>query len=255
MKLIALKLSVTRDYLFSNGRGGYVLVDTGYAEDWELFRRRLGEAGVSIADISHLILTHHHDDHVGLIHPLLRQKPGIIVVMSAATRELLLAGRNDTSHGGALLNRRVAFLLGLKQTYVSLVTGRKTEAGNKLRFEAFVAREGDIVFSNSLRLADIGIEAGGLLFPSPGHSIDSVSLLFDDGDCLVGDAAANFLVLAGTRNCVVFVRDLAEYYATWEDILSRGAKTILPAHGRPFPSERLRRNLGRNKAGRMVPLP
>jgi glyoxylase-like metal-dependent hydrolase (beta-lactamase superfamily II) len=80
----------------------------------------------------------------------------------------------------------------------------------------------------------------------------AISILFDDGDCLVGDAAANFLGVAGTKNCVVFVRDLGEYYGTWEKILARGARRIFPGHGSPFDSKRLRRNLRKNKAENMV---
>ncbi|HTX73304.1 MAG TPA: MBL fold metallo-hydrolase [Rectinemataceae bacterium] len=251
MELVSLRLSVTRDYLFKNG-SKYVLVDTGYKEDWKLFSRRLEEAGIQITQISHLILTHHHDDHVGLVHKVVAMNPAIVVVMSLQTKELLLAGKNDVLHGGGLLNKRVAALLRFKQLYVSLIVGERIDSAQNLMFEPYKARENDIVFGAEVRLRDIGIEADATLFFSPGHSIDSVSILFGDGDCLVGDAAANFLAFAGTKNCVVFVRDLEEYYRTWEDILARGAKRIFPAHGAVFDSDRLRRNLRRNKAQDMV---
>ena len=252
MKLITLRLSVTRDYLFQNG-SKYVLVDTGYEEDWELFRRRLCEASISIAQISHLILTHHHDDHVGFVHRLVAENPSLVVVMSDRTKELLLAGKNDQSHGGGLLNRRVAALIRLKQFYVSLVVGKHVNRSRNLLFEPYAARGNDIVLEGETRLKDIGIEADGTIVATPGHTIDSVSILFDDGDCLIGDAAANFLSFAGTKNCVVFVSDLNQYYATWIDVLARGAKRIYPAHGAPFQSERLTRNLGKNRAENMVP--
>jgi hypothetical protein len=38
MDFITLCLSVTRDYLFKNG-SKYVLVDTGYEEDWDIFQK------------------------------------------------------------------------------------------------------------------------------------------------------------------------------------------------------------------------
>jgi glyoxylase-like metal-dependent hydrolase (beta-lactamase superfamily II) len=247
MEFVILRLSVTRDYIFKNGLK-YVLVDTGYEEDWELFRRRLGEARIPIAQISHLILTHHHDDHVGLVHKLVAENPALIVVMSDLTKGLLLVGKNDQSHGGGLLNRRVAALIRLKQFYVSLAVGKHVDRSRNLLFEPYEARGKDIVLLGETRLRDIGIEADATIFATPGHTIDSVSILFEDGDCLIGDAAANFLGLAGTKNCVVFICDLDEYYATWEDVLARGAKRIYPAHGAPFQSERLRRNLGKNKA-------
>jgi glyoxylase-like metal-dependent hydrolase (beta-lactamase superfamily II) len=251
MELIPLRLSVTRDYLFRNG-SKYVLVDTGYEEDWELFTRRLDDAGVGIAQISHLILTHHHDDHVGLVHKIVAGNPAIKVVMSALTKELLLVGRNDQNHGGGLINRRVAALISLKQLYVSVVVGKRVERSRNLLFEPYEARENDLIVGDKTRLRDVGVDADATIFFSPGHTIDSISILFDDGDCLVGDAAANFLSFAGTRNCVIFVCDLETYYRTWEDLLAKGAKRIYPSHGAPFGSERLRVNLRRNKARNMV---
>ena len=83
--------------------------------------------------------------------------------------------------------------------------------------------------------------------------MDSISVLFDDGDCLVGDAAADMLSFAGTRNCVIFVMDLDQYYESWRKLMEAGAKRILPAHGRAFSVERLTRNMGKNKADNMVP--
>lgn len=251
MEFVILRLSVTRDYLFKSG-SRYVLVDTGYEEDWELFKRRLDTAGIGIHQISHLILTHHHDDHVGLVHNLVSENPSITVVMSELTQELIRAGENDQNHGGGLLNRRVAALILLKQAYVSLFVGKRVDKSKNLLFKPYETRRGDVVFAAEISLRDVGIECDGTIFPTPGHTIDSVSILFPGGDCLVGDAAANFLGFAGTKNCVVFVRDLPEYYATWKDIIARGAKRIFPAHGRPFPSERLIRNLGKNKAKRIV---
>lgn len=103
MDIIALKLSFTNDYLFRNG-DSWVLVDTGYAEDRALLERRLAEAGVAISDISHLILTHHHDDHAGLLNWLVARNPQIAVVMSTLSRELLLsrgARRILPAHGKA----------------------------------------------------------------------------------------------------------------------------------------------------------
>jgi len=250
MDLIKLSLSVTNCYLFRNGKG-WVLVDTGYEEDWQLFRRRLAFVGLQIAQISHLILTHHHDDHVGFVGELVAENPAIAAAMSESTRELLLVGKNDQSYGGGLINRRVESLIGLKQLYVSLRTGKHQRKENNLHFRPYTARRDDIVFSGEPRLHDLGIELEGRILATPGHTVDSVSILFDDGDCMVGDAAANMLRLAGTHNCVIFVTDLEQYYASWRKLIAAGAKRILPAHGRSFPVERLAHNVGRNRPENM----
>jgi len=251
MELICLRLSVTNDYLFRSG-SKYVLVDTGYEADWELLQKRLSESGVAVGDISHLILTHHHDDHVGCIHGLLAGNPEIVVVMSTETSELIRAGQNDLTHGGGLINKRIAFLIRFKRFVVSGKTGKAVKKEDNLLFKPYLARKGDIILSGETRLRDIGIEADGSLIPTPGHTVDSVSLLFDDGDCLVGDAAASMLIFAGTRHCVIFVMDLDQYYESWRLLLNRGAKRILPAHGRPFAASVLEREMGRNRKDDIV---
>jgi len=254
MKFITLRLSVTNDYLFRSGPA-YVLVDTGYREDWGLLRRRLEEAGVSTGDISHLILTHHHDDHVGCIHGLLEANPAIVVVMSAATDALIRVGRNDLTHGGGLINRRVAFLIRFKRFVVAGKTGKEMRKEDDLLFRPYDARPCDAVLPGETRLRDLGIEADGSLVPTPGHTVDAVSLIFDDGDCLVGDAAASMLLFAGTKHCVIFVMDLERYYASWRLLLGRGARRILPAHGMPFAASVLEREMGRNREKDIVRYP
>lgn len=81
MKIIPIRLSVTTCYLIP-ADSGYVLVDTGYEEDWELFQKRLKETGVGLSQVSHVVLTHHHDDHCGLLQPILRKNGAVRVVMS-----------------------------------------------------------------------------------------------------------------------------------------------------------------------------
>jgi glyoxylase-like metal-dependent hydrolase (beta-lactamase superfamily II) len=253
MDLVTLRLSVTHDYLFRNGTQ-WVLVDTGYAEDAGRFREELHRAGIRVRDISHIILTHHHDDHVGLVPSLVRAHPGVSVVLSAATRDLLLAGRNDRSHPVFILNRRVAFLLRFKRVLLGWRTGSRFQKKNDGRFEPYAVRAGDRVFTGEPHLRDLGIAAEGRILSVPGHTVDSHAVLFRDGDCLAGDAAASFFTLAGTHHCVVGLSDLDGYYRSWEKLLAAGAHRILPAHGLPFPAFRLRADLGRNRAEDLIPV-
>lgn len=251
MKIISLKLSVTTCYLVRAGEK-YLLVDTGYEEDRDLFQKRMHEAGVSVSEIGWILLTHHHDDHCGLLHFILQQNPEARVVMSERCRELILRGENDRTHGGGLLNRRVAFLIRHKQDYVSLVLHKKIDRTKNLKFRPYECRNADIVVSEETNLRGIGIPLDGSILFTPGHTVDSVSLLFSDGDCLVGDAAAHMLPFAGTKYCVIFVCSLPQYYRSWVKLLQAGALRIFPAHGDVFPAARLLENIGKNRRENMV---
>ncbi len=251
MQMIPLKLSVTTCYLIPAG-GKYVLVDTGYEEDWELFRARLKEASVDLSQISHILLTHHHDDHCGLLDPILKENPSIRVVVSKSTAQLLRKGENDLTHGGGLLNSRVAFLIRRKQFYVSVILRKKVDKAKNLKFRPYEVRGCDVVFEGEPELRELGIPLEGRVLETPGHTVDSVSLLFPDGDCLVGDAAAHMLGFAGTKYCVIFICDMDTYYRSWKKLLDAGAKRIFPAHGKPYSAGKLRENLGKNKAENLV---
>lgn len=251
MNIYPLKLSVTTCYLIRAGEK-YILIDTGYEEDWDLFRLRLKEINVNLSQISHIILTHHHDDHCGLLHNILNENSSIRIVMSESCKELIRKGENDRTHGGGLLNKRVAFLIRRKQLYVSLILRKKIDKSKNLKFKPYEFRENDIIVNGETPLRKIGIPLDGRIIETPGHTVDSVSILFSDGDCFVGDAAANMLRFAGTKYCVIFIYNMDEYYKSWEKIVKDSAKRIFPAHGRPFSADKLIKNIGKNKASNIV---
>jgi hydroxyacylglutathione hydrolase len=253
MKLINLKLSVTNCFLIKN-KEKYILIDTGYEYEWELFCKRLKEVEVSIHEISHIILTHHHDDHCGLLNKILAENNDIIVVMHYLAKDLLLKGENDQSHGGGLINKRIKllWLFSVKRFKIMITLKKFIDPKGNLKFPPYKGREKDSIIIGETRLKDIGIELGGTIIETPGHTIDSISILFDDGDCIVGDAAANFLQFAGTKYCVIYVCDIDEYYKSWRKIISKNAKKIFPAHGKPFTVEKLKENIGKNKKKNMI---
>ncbi len=170
--------------------------------------------------------------------------------MSHQAESLLLKGENDRTHGGGLINKRIEFLIGLKQLYLSLVLKKPVNKDDNLKFTPYTVRDNDIKIVGETRLGDMGIDLPGRIIETPGHTIDSISIVFEDGDCIVGDAAANFLRFAGTRYCVIFISDIHEYYRSWEQLISRKVRLIFPAHGRPFTVEKLVRNVGKIKPGK-----
>jgi hydroxyacylglutathione hydrolase len=253
MEIIPLKLSLVNCYLVSTG-GRYNLIDTGYEVDWALFCKKLSEAGVNFSQISHIILTHHHDDHCGLLNFIIKENPQIRVVMSVLAKDLLSKGENDNTHGYHFIKKRIRilWLFQLKRLGLMLITKKYISPKSNLKFPPYYVCENDILITGDTSLKAIGIDLNGLLLKTPGHTIDSVSVLLDDGDCFVGDAAANMLQFAGTKYCVIGITNLDEYYRSWQKILDGGAEHIFPGHGKSFPAQKLKQNLGKNKKRNMV---
>jgi hydroxyacylglutathione hydrolase len=235
-------LKYTYCYLVRAGEK-YLLADTGYEYEWGLFRRRLREAGAGLEDIGFILPTHHHDDHSGLLAAITAANPDVRVILTPAGRELLAGGKHVHGPGAGYINRRIGLLLSIKG---------KLDRGWTDTFPPYRARPDDVLLSGDTSLRDLGIPLDGRILATPGHSPDHVSAVFDDGDCLAGDAAANFLQWAGARHCVISVDDLDEYYASWRKILAAGARRIFPGHGRPFDAEELRRDIGRQRKERMT---
>ena len=237
MNIQTFKLKVTNCYLVRAGEK-YLLVDTGYEYEWDLFCRRLAEAGVRQNEIGYLLLTHHHDDHAGLVTHLVETNPGLRVILSQHGRALLASGKHFHTPEAGYVNRQIGFLLALKGRFDK----KWTHA-----FPPYRVRQSDFLVSDGTRFETLGIPLDGKIIETPGHSPDHLSVVSDDGDCLSGDAASNFLQWAGAKYCVISVDNLDAYYASWQKLIASGAKRIFPSHGKPFNVEALLQNLGRHK--------
>ncbi|MGO9387097.1 MAG: hypothetical protein ACLPWD_03510, partial [Methanobacterium sp.] len=166
--------------------------------------------------------------------------------------DLLLKGENDRTHGGGLLNKRIKMLVLLKRIKIMLTLKKFISKDSNLKFPPYKLRENDIQVNGDTVLEDIGIMLNGRIIETPGHTIDSISVIFNDGTSIVGDAAANMLQFAGTKYCVIFITDIKEYYKSWREIISSNAQQIYPAHGKPFPVDELKKNIDINRVENMI---
>ena len=236
MKPVIIPLSMSSIYLLPC-QDGYLQVDSGYEHDYPAYRKVLSGAGIALEKIRYLALTHHHDDHAGFLNVLTRDA-NVTILAHEQAEPLLKTGQNDKSRGGGYVNGFVKRIAGLKM---------RLDPRWTLTFPPFALREHDIRLAgdDNQVLRRLGI-AGQILY-TPGHCIDHISILLDSGEAFCGDAAANFLVWAGTCYCTVFMTDMDEAYCSWQKMLAAGAQVIYPAHGRPFPAGKLRQNMGQIK--------
>jgi glyoxylase-like metal-dependent hydrolase (beta-lactamase superfamily II) len=101
------------------------------------------------------------------------------------------------------------------------------------------ATDVDIVLGDEeLSLAKYGIP--GKIIHTPGHSMGSVSVLLETGDAFVGDLAMNGFPLRLSPGLPIFADDLRKVKESLKLLLDMGARTIYPAHGKPFSVEILR---------------
>ena len=112
-KMKALTLGPTNIYLL-NVNNGYLLIDTSYPDEYDSFVQKLNEIDINISEIKYLLLTHHHNDHVGFAAQLVKNSSAKIIVHEAA-KSYLETGRMDPDLKG--LNLRLKFMLGLMSMF------------------------------------------------------------------------------------------------------------------------------------------
>ena len=175
---------------FIRGTVGNLLVDTDYAGTLPLFYKEIKRQNISLKDITYVLATHYHPDHMGLVSELMKQ--GVKLLLVDVQKEYV--GFSDE-----------IFARERRLEYVP-VNAEKA---------IIISCEGSRAF-----LKSIGIE--GEIIITSSHSGDSVSLLLDDGTCFVGDLEPMEYLGAYEEN--------EKLKADWELILSRKPKKICYAH-------------------------
>ena len=187
--MIRLRYGNTNTF-YIPGKSGGLLIDTDYAGTLQAFFRALKTNHLELNDISYVLPTHCHPDHIGLIGEL--QHLGV--------KPLLVDIQHATVH------------------FPDEIFGRDKH----LRYAPIDEKQATIIKCDESRefLRSIGIE--GEIISTPSHSEDSVSVILDCGDCFVGDLEP-FEYLDGYENNLQLQKD-------WSLILSRNPKRILYAH-------------------------
>ena len=184
-----LKYGNTNTFLI-RGTKGNLLVDTDYAGTLPLFYKEIKRQNISLKDITYVFATHYHPDHMGLVSELMKQ--GVKLLLLDVQRAYV--GFSDE-----------IFARERRSEVVPICTEEATviSCGESREF-----------FKN------LGIE--GEIISTPSHSNDSVSLILDDGTCIVGDLEPIEYLAAYEEN--------GKLKADWEVIMSRKPKRICYAH-------------------------
>ena len=154
MKVRELRYCNTNTFLIE-GDHGKLLFDTGWAGTFPLFCRALGELKVSVQEISYVMISHFHPDHMGIAQEIADQ--GAVLLIPEVQKPFLHA----------------ADAIFAKEKGTRFVPVRD----DRVRF--FSIEESRAV------LKELGID--GQVIHTPGHSDDSISLWLDEGDLFVGD--------------------------------------------------------------------
>ena len=187
--MIKLRYGNTNTFYIAGAKGG-LLIDTDYAGTLPQFFKAIKTACIDISDISYMLATHYHPDHIGIVSEL--QKLGVTLLIV------------DVQHSSVHFADDIFF------------------RDNRLNYKPIDENVAKVISCAESRsfLCSIGIS--GEIIYTPSHSEDSVSIILDDGNCIVGDLEPVEYLAAYDHN--------PRLKSDWEQIMSYHPKRILSSH-------------------------
>lgn len=228
-RVYRLGLGVCNCYLIREE--GTVLIDAGPPNQAGRFGKALRRLSIDPADVSLLLVTHGHWDHIGSAAEI-KEITGCRLAVNRREQDWLEQGL-----------RRLPPAIGLWGGVLTVAMRLISPAITVSCVAVDIALE-DAEFS----LAPFGI--GGRALHTPGHTSGSVSVLLDGGDAFVGDLVMNGLPLRIGPGMPPLGDSASTIEQSWRRLLDAGARQIHPSHGQPFSAGVLERALGSGRVRR-----
>jgi len=187
MNILNVGYDSTNYYLLKINEG-MLLVDNGWPGTLPKFLSVLKRKDVSPNAIKYLLVTHFHPDHSGLTQDLKNRGAGLI-----------------------LLESQVNFISSSEELY---------QAKSLPYFPITTEKNIQLTFSDSRAFLSI-LGLAGEIIPTPGHSVDSVTLVLDNGFAFTGDLPPRFIV----------PEEDVTTRQSWDRVYQHKITRIFPAHG------------------------
>lgn len=220
----ALALKSINFYLVEQNES-LTLVDAGMNDDvcWDALQHTLEENSLKLEDITEILLTHHHGDHVGLVNRITELHPIPVYAHSKSIPRL----KRDPD----FLSMRIEFY---KRLYVQMGCGELGDKQVAYLFNAVNNNKDQKINSEIIEIKEsqlLNLE----VIHFPGHAPDQIAFLDKSenrllaGDLLIEHISSNALVEPdenGER-----IRTLVEHIESLKRCFALGVDILYPGHG------------------------
>lgn len=217
-----IRLGFTNSYIVP-GDKGYLLIDAGSPGKSRAFFHKLEENDISPQQISLIVVTHAHFDHVGSLFQI-RERCNCPVAIHSNEAALLQEAKVVIPPGTKFINKQLSKIAWKNQHAVS-------------RLFRFRALQPDILVSGEMSLEPYGFKAR--IIPTPGHTVGSLSIVTDIGEAFTGDLMVNYYPFGLGPYFPPYGESTDVIFKSWKKLFELGVTTVCPAHGKPFNAKKL----------------
>jgi len=199
-----------------------VLIDTGYPGSEDRIFKSMTDAKISPDDVSLILITHGHIDHVGSLEAILDKIKAPVAIHGSEVQSITDGIPPDVVPA-KFIGRIFKFLL-------SFAANRNPRGITP-----------EILITDELDLKPYGVNARVL--HTPGHTYGSVSIITESGEAIIGDMIMGGLVRKRSPGVPFFAEDIGLLRESVKRILDYDPGIIYASHGGPFEPDAVRDKL------------
>jgi hydroxyacylglutathione hydrolase len=212
-RVIPIPMPVAHAFLLLGERS--ILVDSGNPGNERRILNVLERYGIEARDLSLILLTHGHWDHLGSA-AVIRSIGKTPIALHRADLDLARAGSDKLKAYG--------FGSSLFESYFSS--------------RRFTPLEPDILLNGTETLENYGVNA--TLLETPGHTKGSISVLLESGEAIIGDLLRGDFVFENRPNWHFFYDDIQTVRSSIQKLSSLELERLYVGHGKPFSFQRFK---------------
>ena len=223
-----VKLGINNLYLFKNNNGDYLLLDTGLACKEDLILNKINKVIGDYNKIKVIVITHSHSDHIGNLKLLLDKikREDKIVIIHGSAKDIMLTGEKIIPNGFYKFSK-----------YISKKLKAKSSGNFQKGFENLEEKDfKDVNFLDFKDYEEFSLNEYGFknlkVIYTPGHSKDSISLVYNDEYLFCGDMIQNLFFKYPL--IPLFGDDIEELISSWKKAIEKGYSRIYPATSKSY---------------------
>ena len=223
-----VKLGINNLYLFKNNNDDYLLLDTGLACKEDLILNKINKVIGDYNKIKVIVITHSHSDHIGNLKLLLdkiKREDKVVIVHNNA-KNIMLTGEKVIPNGFYKFSKYISKKLKAKFSG-NFQKGFENLSEEDLKNVIFL----DFKDYEEFSLNEYGFENLKVIY-TPGHSKDSISLVYNDEYLFCGDMIQNLFFKYPL--IPLFGDDIKELVNSWKKAIEKGYSRIYPATSKSY---------------------